>query len=92
MILLVPQKKKSKNKNRKNNPTSKYLKQLIGFIFFNLILSRIQFTIEANIFPNYISYVNQTLRIGTIKSRSENFEEVNVGELITRIQDTVYDL
>ena len=95
-------KKDSKNKNKSNNPkipkisnrstTSKYLKQLIGFIFFNLILSRIQFTIEANIFPNYISYVNQTLRIGTIKSRSENFEEVNVGETITRIQDTVYDL
>ena len=60
-----------------------------------LVISAISWTqneVEKIIFPKYITFLNYTLRTGTLNSRNENFEEINIGETLTRIQDTVYDL
>ena len=70
----------------------KILNRFVIFLFLVGFITKLKNTMEEYLFPNYITYLSNTLRIGTLKSRSENFQEVNIAETITRIQDTIYDL
>lgn len=66
--------------------------KLIGLLIGTGVVSQFIHEIEKKLFPQYVSYLNKTMRIGTLQSRLENFEEVNIGEMIMRINDVVYDL
>lgn len=85
-----------KNTSIHNEIQNKTLLGQVYFLMFVLFaisfISWTQNEVEKIIFPKYITFLNYTLRTGTLNSRNENFEEVNIGETLTRIQDTVYDL
>ena len=68
------------------------LVKIILLFLFTTCMVQLLFEKEKIIFPDYVSFLHKTLRIGTLKSRMENFEEINVGESLTRITDVVYDL
>ena len=68
------------------------LVKIILLLLFTTCMVQLLFEKEKIIFPNYVSFLQKRLRIGTLKSRMENFEEINVGESLTRITDVVYDL
>lgn len=66
--------------------------KIILLFLFTTCMVQLLFEKEKIIFPDYVSFLNKRLRIGTLKSRMENFEEINVGESLTRITDVIYDL
>ena len=68
------------------------LVKIILLFLFTTCMVQLLFEKEKIIFPDYVSFLHKRLRIGTLKSRMENFEEINVGESLTRITDVVYDL
>lgn len=67
------------------------LSKIIFLLVFTSIITQLIHETEKKLFPKYIFYLNTILRRGIIQSRMENFEEINVGEMIMRISDVVYD-
>lgn len=73
------------------NTSKGILSKIIFLLFFTSIITQFIHETEKKLFPKYIFYLNTILRKGMIQSRMENFEEINVGEMIMRISDVVYD-
>lgn len=60
---------------------------VIGVMFVNILVIKLKDSIEGEITPEYLSYIRKKLFSKTIENNSTNYEDIKVGEYITRILD-----
>lgn len=77
--------------NYTKTPKGIFSKILVLFLVTGF-MTQITFHYEKILFPNYLLFLNSTLRKGLLEGSRTQFREINVAETLTRISDVVYDL
>lgn len=60
---------------------------VIGVMLFNILLQKFKDNIEDDLTPEYLSYIRKKIFSKTIENNSSDYEDIKVGEYITRVLD-----